>query len=62
MAIVGENGAAGAGTARGTSWYGTSVGVVRFDGLCLTFNEQITRENRHRILVFTHDDVRIDDY
>src|ERR1043166_5932447 len=31
-------------------------------GLPAVFNRQIVEENRSKILVFTHDDVRIDDY
>src|SRR3954447_14831026 len=31
-------------------------------GLPAVFNNQIIEENRNKILVFTHDDVRIDDY
>ena len=32
------------------------------EGLASVFNRQIVKENRTKILVFTHDDVRFDDY
>jgi hypothetical protein len=39
-----------------------SISYKNTDGLPSVFNRQITRKNRHKILVFTHDDVRMDDY
>ena len=40
----------------------SSISYKNTDGLSGVFNRQITKTNRRKILVFTHDDVRIDDY
>jgi GT2 family glycosyltransferase len=40
----------------------SSISYKNTDGLSAVFNREITKMNRRKILVFTHDDVRIDDY
>ena len=39
-----------------------AIAYANREGLSAVFNRQITERNRNKILVFTHDDVRIDDY
>jgi len=41
---------------------GSSIVDLNTQGLPSVFNRQIVAKNRNKILVFTHDDVRIDDY
>ena len=41
---------------------GSSIASQNLRGLPSVFNRQIVAKNKRKILVFTHDDVRIDDY
>ena len=40
----------------------SAIAYNNMQGLPAVFNRQIVESNRNKILVFTHDDVRIDDY